>query len=510
MKNYSRTQNAMLNVAVGYICQIGMLLLSLWSRSLFLRYLSIEYLGINGLYTNILSVLSLAELGLGNVAVFALYKPVADGNIPLINSLVKYLKRVYFTIAITVLTIGLLLIPFLKYIIKSDLSTRDLTLYYILFLLSTVVTYLVGHKVALICAYQENRLQKTIELVKSFIVQILHIIILIFFPNYTVYVLISVICAYIGNGILNYITNKKYSYLKRQDECVDITKEKARIKKDILSTALYKFGTVFINNTDNILISMIAGINVVGLYSNYYTIVIALQGFISIIATTLVNGIGNLNTENDARRMNSTFNIMLYIFHFIAAYGGICLFLLFNQFIPIWLGKEYTLDMYTVFIISFNFYLTNAISPVWMYREATGMFSKVKYLMLITALLNIILSILLGIYWGIFGILVASALSRILSSFWYEPQLLYKNVFYISTFQYWKRQGIYFLGTAFSCIICWYISVLVPKTFIFIIFQGVAYFIICIIVFFIIDVILKDFILREIVSRCRILNLKKI
>ena len=270
------------------------------------------------------------------------------------------MKRVYFTIAITVLTIGLLLIPFLKYIIKSDLSTRDLTLYYILFLLSTVVTYLVGHKVALICAYQENRLQKTIELVKSFIVQILHIIILIFFPNYTVYVLISVICAYIGNGILNYITNQKYSYLKRQDECVDITKEKARIKKDILSTALYKFGTVFINNTDNILISMIAGINVVGLYSNYYTIVIALQGFISIIATTLVNGIGNLNTENDARRMNSTFNIMLYIFHFIAAYGGICLFLLFNQFIPIWLGKEYTLDMYTVFIISFNSLLSNS------------------------------------------------------------------------------------------------------------------------------------------------------
>ncbi len=448
----SRSKNAVLNIAFGYLAQIGILVLSFIGRRIFLNFLSVDYLGINGLYSNILTVLSLAELGLDTAVVYSLYKPVAEENIPLINSLLRYFKRIYTILAFAIFALGLALIPFLRYIVKSDLPQNDLVIYYLLFLTNTVASYFVAHKVALLSAYQEQRIQKLVLLSSNLVLQILHIIVLVIWKNYYVYVGATVITTFVNNVILSLICNKIHPHLKDKTQAVEI--EKAPIRKRILSTFIYKIGGVAVNNTDNILISMLVSTAAVGFYSNYCTLITAVQGFIAIISTSLISGIGNLGATGDRQRQYGIFNAALLFYHFVAALGLVGFSTMFNDVITVWLGAKYMLSNDTVFVIALNFYLTNAVTPIWMYREANGLFDQVRYLMIIRATVNIVLSVLLGKIYGTFGILLATAISLCVTSAWYEPSILFKNVFKKPVSNYWLKQLKYVLATGAAMTVC--------------------------------------------------------
>lgn len=452
----SRSKNAMLNIMFGYIAQIGILILSVIGRKIFLNFLSVEYLGINGLFSNILMVLSLAELGLDTAVLYSLYKPVADNAISLVNSLLAYFKKVYTILAIGVLIVGLAIIPFLKYIVKSSINNTELIVYYLLFLVNTVASYFVAHKIAFLSACQEQRVQKIVTLLSNLILQVLHILVLLILKNYYAYVCATVVTTIISNVILSAVCNKIHPELKNKEEPVIF--DKKPIRSRVYSTFIYKICGVAINNTDNILISMLVSTAAVGLYSNYYMVISALQGFIAIISTSLISGIGNLGANGNEKRQYEVFNLALFFYNFIATLGLVGFSLLFNDVIKLWLGSSYLFDNKTVFIIAFNFYITNAVTPIWVYREANGLFEQVRYLMLIRASINIVLSIFLGKICGVFGILLATALSQIATSFWYEPSILFKNVFQVSVLHYWKRQ-IKCFATTLCCLCVGYLAV---------------------------------------------------
>jgi O-antigen/teichoic acid export membrane protein len=457
----SRSKNAILNISFGFIAQIGILILSFVGRRIFLKFLSVEYLGINGLYSNILTVLSLAELGVDTAVLFSLYKPVAENNVALVSSLIRYFRRIYRILAFAVFAFGISLIPFLKYFIQSELSQFDLIIYYILFLTNTVASYFVAHKVALLSAHQEQRIQKLVSLTSTLILQALHIVLLIIWKNYYVYIIATVATTIINNIILGIICGKIHHNELNYQEKIDF--DKKPIYKRIYSTFLYKIGSVLVNSTDNILISILINTAAVGLYSNYYTVIIAIQGFISIITTSLISGIGNLSVTGDKKRQHDIFNMLLLFYHFIGAVGFIGFSLLFNDVITIWLGSQFVFNQLIVTIISFNFYLTNAISPVWMYREANGLFDKVKILMLIRAGVNLALSIALGLIWGVFGIFLATTISLLTTGFWYEPKILFSNVFLTSSRSYWRIQSKYFILSITSYLFSYFLMQLIPS-----------------------------------------------
>lgn len=450
----SRTKNAKLNIIYGYFAQIGILILSFVGRKIFLNFLSPDYLGINGLYSNILTILSLAELGLDTAVVYSLYKPVADDNKPLIASMLRYFKKVYYIVAICIFLAGLSLLPFLPFLIKSDLPSNDLAIYYILFLINTVSSYFVAYKVALLSAYQEQRIHKLVTLSTNLILQLMHIAVLIIWRNYYIYIFATVVSTVISNIILSRICDKKHNDIFKQKEKIYFDTQD--IKKRVLSVFLYKIGTVLINSTDNILISVLVSTIAVGYYSNYYTVVSAITGFIAIINTSLIAGIGNKAAKGAKQEQAALFDMMLLPYHGIAALGFIGFSLLFNELITIWLGSEYLFDDVTVFIISFNFYITTAISPVWMFREANGLFDKVKLLILIRAGFNILLSVVFGLLWRVFGIFLATAVSLIITSFWYEPRIVSKEIFGRSQSIYWRKQSVYFLETVVAFVLSFF------------------------------------------------------
>ncbi|MFQ6791971.1 MAG: lipopolysaccharide biosynthesis protein [Thomasclavelia sp.] len=451
MKKETRKYKFMSNIVVGYIVQVLIILLQFINRSIFVRYLPVDYLGINGLYTNILSLLSLAELGIGNVMVYSLYKPVANDDYPRIVSLMEFYKKVYRYIIVFVSIVGILLIPFLPLIIDSNLDLFSLIIYYILFLIGTISSYFSAHKIALLNANQDVKLQKLVTLFVTVGQQIVQIIILVIFKQYLLYLIVQIIATVSINLIISLIVDKKYYYLKEKYEKVLINEK--YFFENVFSTALYKVGSVIINSTDNVLISSIVNLAAVGLYSNYYMLVNTIQTFLSIINSSLIYSIGNLNTEDDKEKMLNVFNAMILFYNVVACIGFISFYYQFNDFIIWWLGNDYLLDLPTVFIIAFNFYLNAINNPIWMCREATGLFIKVKYLMLIRAFINIVLSIILGICLETLGILLATAISLVVTSFWYEPNILYRIVFEKNIIAYWKKQLKHMLTGALLCLI---------------------------------------------------------
>ena len=458
----SRSKNTVLNVLFGYGVQIGILVLSFVNRRIFLRFLPIDYLGINGLFSNILTILALAELGLDSSVVYTLYKPVSEKKYPLIHSLLTYFKKVYYLVSVIILGIGLMLIPFLRYIITTDLSFSDVVVYYVLFLINNVASYFVAHKVALISAFQEQRIQKVISLVTTLLLQIAHIIVLFVVPNYYIYVVTTLAFTLINNLVISVVCNKRYHIVFENTEFVPF--DKKPIVERIKSVFLYKIGAVAVNNTDNILISALVSTDAVGLYSNYCLLTIAVQGFITIVNTSLISSIGNLAASRNRKRQVELFYMFVLLYHCLAAICGIGFALLFNDFITLWLGSKFLLSQNIVYVIALNFYFTTVVSPIWIFREANGLFEKVRYLVLIRALCNLILSFVLGKLYGTFGILLATVLSLLLTSFWYEPKILYGAVFGEKCFKYWIKQGKHIAVTICAFLISYCVCYLFDGT----------------------------------------------
>ena len=253
-----RTKRSIINIGFNFANQIITLALSFISRTVFIHTLGVEYLGINGLFTNILTILALAELGLDSSVVYTLYKPVSENNYPLIHSLLSYFKKIYYSITVLILVIGLALIPFLRFIISTDLPFSDVVIYYVLFLINNVASYFVAHKVALISAFQEQRIQKIISLATTGFLQIAHIIVLFVARNYFVYVATTLVFTFINNLIISVVCKRRYRAVFENNEIV--TFDKKSILDRIKSAFLYKIGAVAVNNTDNILISALVSV----------------------------------------------------------------------------------------------------------------------------------------------------------------------------------------------------------------------------------------------------------
>ncbi|MBS4884437.1 MAG: hypothetical protein KHZ85_06695 [Amedibacillus dolichus] len=423
----SRTKKSIRNIVYGFFNQLVMLILGFISRMIFLKYLNESYLGINSLFTEILSMLSLADLGLTTVMVYTFYKPLANNDKKKLSALLNFYKTLYKTIAIVVTVIGFILIPFLRYIVNTNEKIDHLYLYYILFLLKTVISYLFVYKVSILNADQNNYLVSKISTNTRVLTVLLQIIVLCFTKNYTLYLVVDIFTTWLNNYWCAKIVDKRYPYLKGNFE---ISKnEKRDIFKNVGSGFLYKLSSVLLNSTDNTLISIILSTEVVGLYSNYGLLFSRLSMFINILFSSLSGSIGNLIATEDRQHRYRVFNIIQSIGFLISSITSVCCFLLINDFISIWLGSKFVFGVDVQIACVFNYYFSISLQPLWIYRDATGLYKQTKYVMICTAIVNLVLSIILGYQYGLFGIIVASIISRICTYFWYEPILLYKQFF---------------------------------------------------------------------------------
>ena len=426
----SRTKRASRNVVIGVLSKLFVMLFAFSTKTLFIRLLGADYNGVNGLYGNVLAILALSELGVGNVLNYSLYSALRNNNIDKVKSLISYFRKIYYGIALAVSLIGLAFVPFLHYIINSDLPNNELIIYYLLYLANSVASYFVVYKTTVIVADQNNYISNICEIATTIIMYVAQIIYLLLFKDFLGYLIIQVLCTVLKNTMLNFITNKKYPYLKHlsKDKEILSQEDKNKIFDNIKSTFLYKIAAVILNNTDNILISIIAGTVYVGYYSNYYMVISYITVFIGIFINSITASLGNLNSENNNEASYRMFNILSLIFSFVGTICTCCLLNCFQPFVKIWIGQGNVMNFSWVVVIVLNLYLNTLMNPIWMFRETMGLFKQVRFIMLLTALLNIVFSIVLGNLFGVPGILAATFIAKIASQYWYEPNILFKKL----------------------------------------------------------------------------------
>ena len=453
----SRTKKSARNVNAMTISRVMNLLLNFISRTFFIRFLGTEYLGINGLFTNILTILSFAELGIGNAIIFKLYKPVAEENKEKVKTLLMFYKKVYFTIGIIVFVIGICILPFINLFVNSNVEIREnLNLLYFLFLTNTAVSYFFTYKRSIIIANQDEYVISIIELITNVISCIVKIILLFLTKNYILYLLITIIFTIIGNIIVARKANKKYPYITEKEYKIITKKEKKNIFNDVKSIILYKIGFVLSNGTDNIIISKALGVTEVGLLSNYTIITTGLNSLMSSAFNSLTGSIGNLNTIKESEKKEQVFYEILYLSFILYSVVSICIILLSNEFISIWLGEKYLLSYSICFALGFDMYIDGMRFANYSFRNTSGLFKKGRMLPLASSVINVILSIVLVNYMGMFGVLIATGLTRLFILSIYDPYLLHKNIFHSSSKKYYIKY-VYYLIISFIGLIAGYL-----------------------------------------------------
>ena len=475
----SRTQNSIRNTIFGFSAHLLTALFSFVSRTVFVYVLGAHYLGINGLFSNIFTMLSLTDLGVYTAMVYSLYKPLADGDQERISALINFFRKLYNVIALIVFFIGLCCIPLLPYLVKnSALSQKEIFFYYILLLTNTAVSYLAISKSTLLRADQQTHIVQVVSSSFTFALQISQIVILILTKNYALYLVMQILLTLTSNFILSLIASKKYPYLKKNMQLDTSSEIKKEIASNIKSTFLYKIGNVILNSTDNILISSIVGTVFVGYYSNYVTVFTMINSFIMIFIQGILASVGNYFATQTASQKYFLFRTLLLLFYMIASLCTACYICGMDDFITLWLGSEYVLGGGFVFALALNRFVFCSIHPLWITRESSGIFTSTRFVMLIAAVINIILSVILGIVMGVSGIILATAISYLVTVFWYEPIQLCKKVFFISSrkhFLYLSRLLVMIFPIFFAAV---FLKQLVATSFWFLFFK----FFLCLIV----------------------------
>lgn len=303
-------------------------------------------------------------------------------------------------------------------------------------LAQTAASYLAISRSTLLRADQQVHLVQVISSATTFALQLSQIGILLLTHNYALYLVLHIVTTLLSNLIISTIAGRKYPYIKEKKKLEDPS-IKREIVSNIKSTFLYKVGNVLLNSTDNILISVIVGTVFVGYYSNYVTVFNMVNSFIMIFIQGILASVGNYYASKSPSQNYSLFRTLQMGFYGLAALCTSCYICGMNDFIAIWLGEEFVLGGGFVFALAINRFVFCAIHPLWMTRESAGLFYSTRYLMLFAAAINLGLSILLGIFWGTGGIILATALSYLLTVFWYEPLQLCKKVFEVPYRTYW-------------------------------------------------------------------------
>lgn len=447
----SRTAKVQKNVITSILQNFVSIGINFISRMIFVRILDESYLGINGLFSNILNILSLADLGMGAVMMYRLYAPIEEGDTKKISALVSFFRRIYLGIALTVLLAGLAFLPFLHLVVNLKEPVPFLEGYYVLSLLNVVVSYLFVYRTTLILADQKMHILNKYIMIFKVVTFVVQSMALLLFRDYFIYLAAAVVVSFISNICQNLVSLRMYPFLKDKAPKLE-KKEKSRIFYDVKAMFLYRISGTIQSNTDNILISVFAGTVSVGFYSNYAMVVTQIMGIITLVFNSVKASIGSLIVNKDTGREDKffLFQVSEMCCFWIVGFCSVCFLALFQDFITIFFGTKYVVDEIVVIAVVLNFYTNNIRQSVWVFREATGLFQQTKHITAVTAVLNIILSLLFGYFWGMTGILMATVFARMLYAWWKEPIVLYCLFFERSAVSYlvnYIKNAILCIGT---------------------------------------------------------------
>lgn len=448
MQKYDVKQNSINGTIYGTLVTVITMGGAFLTKTLLIYKLGVEYVGLDGLFASILTFLNMAELGFGTAVVYKLYKPIAENNVSEVNALLKYYRQIYRWIGLIVLVVGLTLMPFLPSIVDINRVPNNLNVYvlYCISLSSTVASYLLfAYKNALFYAHQRNDQISKITSVIFCIQYGLQIFILLFIPNYYLYVLVLLFSTILKNLGTAYYTNKYYPQYK----CDGILDKSVRsdIKHKIEALLYNKVGVAIINGSGNIIISKFLGLFTLGIYVSYYYIFTVVQSFFSVFRDALTAGIGNRIVTDSVEENYQLFNRIFFVYAWATGICTICLAILYQPFMSIWIGEDRTLPFYFSIVMAIYFYFWIIRFVVHMFKNAQGLWWEDRFRPFCEGVANLVLGVLLVKNLELFGVVVAIVIAMVAISMPWETRVLFKVYFKRSMMPYFKTMAIWLLLT---------------------------------------------------------------
>ncbi len=424
-----RKLNSLKNIIASTTLSIITMLAGFIIQTIFLKQLGTEYLGINSLFANIVSMLAIAELGIGTAIVYNLYKPISNNDIDVIKSLMKLYKKCYTYIAIIISIIGVCIMPFLSLIVGKVNIAQNIYLIFLLFLIDTICSYLLTYKRSILFAQQKNYIVNIIHLLYLIIMSTLQILVLIFTKNFLLFLTVKIIMRIIENVIITLVSNKMYPYITEKN----VNKLDKGILEDIIKKVkallLHKLAGFIVFGTDNIIISMFLGITCVGLYSNYNLILIAVNTIVSQIFVSLTASIGNMLVTEIKEKSLEIFKKVEFLNFLVFNFCSICIYLLAEPFIKLWIGEEYILPNIVLLVLVVNFYIQGMRRNMSVFKEAAGIYYEDRFIPLVESLINIVASVALVKVFGLAGVFMGTIISTLVLFLYSYPKYVYKKLF---------------------------------------------------------------------------------
>lgn len=436
----NRTQNSLRNVATSIGGQLLNNVLRFICRTVFIYTLGKDYLGISSLYTNILTLLNISELGFSSAVTYSLYKPIAENDRESIRSLMDFFRRAYRIIGLVILVVGLCLMPALPYLMTGVTDKVNIYLYYLLYLIQTVVSYLFyAYKAVLLTADQKKYISDLITYACQVAMNVIQIVVLLTLHSFFIYTVLLIGENIASNLLVAAAVDRRYPYI--HGKAAPLPKEKKKkVFSRVYAMALYKVSSAIGTSTDNLIISSWISVAAVGVYNNYYMIIQIFQKLLSEIFQSVSASVGNQFVEEDRDANEFTFRSLNLANNFLVTMFSVCFMTVFQPFIILWVGRDYLLETSVLVIIVYNFATNYFQNVVQIYREATGVFVQGKYRAVATAALNLVISIILVQYMGIGGVFLGSIISRMVTTGWYDVVLVYRKGFQKSPARFFLQE----------------------------------------------------------------------
>lgn len=450
----SRTEYSARNTSVAMIARVVAIFMGFFTRVVFTHTLSEEYVGVNGLFTDILNVLALSELGIGTAITYALYKPIAEQDIEKQKSLMRMYRSFYRIVAVVVLVAGLLVIPFMDVLIKNQPRVDHLILLYLMYLANSVISYLLVYKRTLIEAYQLSYIGVLYQTFFLILQNVLQIIVLLTTKNFILFVSLLIGCTICNNISISCKADKMYPFLKDKQVQPLEKEEKQSIFQNIKAMLMHKVGNVVVTNTDNLLISSLVGIVSVGMYSNYFLVIGSVRQVLNQAFQGITASVGNLGVEESKDRIKRIFDASFFIGQWLFGFAAICLFEILTPFVELSFGKQYVFNKEITFVLCLNFYLTGMRQATLVFRDSLGLFWYDRYKSIVEAIINLVVSLVLGYQFGVLGIFLGTMVSTVTTSLWVEPYMLFKHRLQAPVRFYFLKYGWYVLVAA----IAWWLT----------------------------------------------------
>ena len=457
-----RIKKSLTNITTGLIGQVIIMIIGFITRTAFISQLGDTYLGVSGLFSNVLTILSFAELGIGQAIIFSLYKPIAENNQVKICSLMNLYAKVYRVLFFIVLVLGLTIFPFLPYIITDIETIPHIRTIYLMYVANSAFSYLFSYRSTFITATQNNHVINLFSMISSLLLSAAQITTLYLFKNYFVYLSLQIGFGILTNFTIYIYSNKKFPFLKSKDIKPLEKEELSTIKKNVGALIIYKIGTLALNSTDNIIISAFIGIKTVGHYSNYLLLSTSITGFLSTIFNNLTASIGNLNASDTNERKHFIFNVINLATFWLYGVCSICLLVCMTPFIKVWIGDNYVLPFYVILMMCLNIYVGGMLFSSFNYRQTMGLFTKGKMRPIISAIINLVVSIALARPLGLTGVILGTIIARLTTNAWFDPYLVFKYGLKKSPVGYFKDYIIKALIFGVATVTCVFVTNFIP------------------------------------------------